>query len=106
MSPYRIILIILISAIITFILRALPFIVFNGKIKMPDALERLGKVLPSAIMAVLIVYCLKDVPSDILNTGSPKLLAVLAVVISYRLKKNTFLSIILGTGLYMILITL
>ncbi len=106
MSPYRIILIILISAIITFILRALPFIVFNGKIKMPDALERLGKVLPSAIMAVLIVYCLKDVPSDILNTGIPKLLAVLAVVISYRLKKNTFLSIILGTGLYMILITL
>lgn len=56
MSPYRIILIILISAIITFILRALPFIVFNGKRKMPDALERLGKVLPSAIMAVVISY--------------------------------------------------
>lgn len=48
-----------VSAVVTFALRALPFVIFNGKRQMPEMLVKLGKVLPATIMAVLIVYCLK-----------------------------------------------
>ena len=55
---------ILLSAVITFFLRALPFLIFNGKNSLPDKVSALGKVLPSAIMAVLIVYCLISIVSS------------------------------------------
>ena len=67
---------------------------------MPDWLQKLGEMLPSAIMAVLIIYCLKDVPDDFTGVGIQKLLAVLVVVISYHFKRSTFLSIFLGTAAY------
>ena len=63
-----------------------------------------GGMLPSAIMAVLIIYCLKDVPDDFTGVGIQKLLAVLVVVISYHFKRSTFLSIFLGTAAYMLLL--
>ena len=54
-----------VSAAISFLLRALPFLLFHGDRKMPEWLARLGSVLPSAIMAVLIVYCLRGAKSDV-----------------------------------------
>ena len=88
----------------TFFLRALPFLAFGGSQKMPDWLDRLGKTLPSAIMAVLIVYCLKDVGSDVVHIGLPKIAAVVIVALSYKLKHNTLVSIAVGTAGYMILL--
>lgn len=68
---------------------------------MPDWLDRLGKTLPSAIMAVLIVYCLKDVGSDVVHIGLPKIAAVVIVALSYKWKHNTLVSIAVGTaGIY------
>ena len=96
MSLY-VVLAIFISALITFSLRALPFLLFSGDRRMPDWLSRLGAVLPSAIMAVLIVYCLKGVKSDIIGTGIPSAIAVLVVALSFKWKHNTFLSILSGT---------
>ena len=103
MSLY-VVLAILISALVTFSLRALPFLLFSGDRKMPDWLSRLGAVLPSAIMAVLIVYCLKGVKSDIIGTGVPSAIAVLVVALSYKWKHSTFLSILFGTAVYMVLL--
>ncbi len=103
MSLY-VILAIFIAAVVTFSLRALPFLLFSGNRKMPDWLSRLGAVLPSAIMAVLIVYCLKGVKSDIIGTGVPSAIAVLVVALSYKWKHNTFLSILFGTAVYMLLL--
>ena len=60
MNTERILITITVSALCTFFLRALPFLAFSGAQKMPDWLDRLGKTLPSAIMAVLIVYCLSS----------------------------------------------
>ena len=60
-----------VSAVITFGLRALPFVLFRGGRSMPDWMKRLGQILPSAIMAVLIVYCLKGAKSDLIGTGIP-----------------------------------
>ena len=96
MSTWQIIGIILMSACITVLLRALPFLIFNGNKTLPKPVQTLGRYLPPAIMAVLIVYCLKD------GTGVWQLLAVVVVAVSYKWKHNTFLSILLGTVCYMV----
>ena len=100
MSTERILIMIAVSALCTFFLRALPFLAFGGSQKMPDWLDRLGKTLPSAIMAVLIVYCLKDVGSDVVHIGLPKIAAVVIVALSYKWKHNTLVSIAVGTAGY------
>ena len=97
---------ILTSAVITLGLRAFPFLVFGKQRRMPDKLVRLGDMLPSAIMAVLVVYCLKDIPAQPIKTGVPQLLGVAIVALTYRWKRNTLLSIALGTVGYMLLIHL
>lgn len=104
MSTGRILIVILISAILTFFLRALPFLFFRGEKRMPEKLAYLGSILPSAIMAVLIVYCLKDIGGDWLGIGIPKMLAVGFVALTYKWKHNTLLSILGGTVGYMILL--
>ena len=48
---------------------------------MPVWLDKLGQILPSAIMAVLIIYCLKDVGDDFGRIGISKILAVIVVAI-------------------------
>ena len=93
---------IMVSAVITFGLRALPFVIFRGEHSMPEWMKRLGKILPSAIMAVLIIYCLKGAKSNPIGMGIPGLVAVLVVSVSYKWKHNTFLSIIAGTVVYMV----
>ena len=107
---------ILIAFAITFSLRALPFALFSGNRKMPEKLDQLGKTLPATIMAVLIVYCIKDAVmslTDIAHFGWEKFAAVLVVGLVYksRLSKKylsqnmrTFLAIVIGTAAYMIFI--
>lgn len=97
-----------VSALITFGLRALPFLAFSGSRKMPASLERLGRALPSAIMAVLIIYCMKDIdiPTGGISAAVPKLLAAAVVFITYKWKHQTLVSILLGTISYMMLLRL
>mgnify|MGYP004476895829 FL=1 len=104
-NPIEILLIIVMCAVITFGLRALPFAVFRGKRKMPVWLEQLGKALPPLIMAVLIVYCLRDITTDPKNIGIAQMAGVLATAISYKWKNNTLLSIISGTAVYICMIS-
>lgn len=100
-EPIEIIGIILLCACITFGLRALPFVVFRGNRTMPVWLERLGKALPPLIMAVLVVYCLKDSTTDPGHTGIAQAVGVLATAISYKWKHNTLLGIVAGTAVYL-----
>lgn len=91
-----------VSALCTLLMRALPFLFFRGDRPLPAWLERLGKVLPSAIMAVLVVYCLKDAVLSPRDNALPQALGVAAVALSYRWKHNTLLSILLGTATVML----
>lgn len=91
-----------ISAICTFALRALPFLVTGYRKVQSEKIAFLGRILPPAIMAILLVYCLKDVPSDIHTIGIPKIAGVFTTGLSYVWKHNTFLSVILGTVVYMV----
>ena len=93
---------VLVSAACTLFMRALPFLFFRGNKPLPAWLERQGKVLPSAIMAVLVVYCLKDAVLAPRENALPQALGVAVVALSYRWKHNTLLSILLGTVAVMI----
>ena len=105
MNTARSFLLIAIVAAVTAALRFLPFIIFRGK-KTPDLILYLGKVLPYAIMGMLVVYCFKDTTVISFPFGLPELIAGATVVIAHLVKRNTLLSIISGTVVYMILIQL
>lgn len=96
--------IIVVCALTTLCTRALPFLIFGGKKEVPAVIQYLGKVLPCAIMAILVVYCLKGINLLTGNHGLPELLAVALVVGLHVWKKNTLLSIGLGTAFYMFLV--
>lgn len=99
-------LIIFVVSICTILLRALPFLIFGGKKEVPQTIQYLGKVLPPAIMAVLVVYCLRGVSILEGNHGIPEFVSVFLVAGLHLWKKNILLSIGLGTICYMILIQL
>lgn len=91
-------------ALVTALLRFLPFWIFGENRKTPALITYLGKVLPYAIMGMLVVYCLKDV--DMIHTpfGIPELLGCAVVALLHIWKRNTLLSIGGGTAFYMLLI--
>lgn len=94
--------VVLISGFITGLLRFLPFIAF-GK-RRPEFILYLGRVLPYSVMAMLVVYCLKGVNLFAGSHGIPEAIAVIVVVMLHIWRRNTLLSIIAGTGLYMFLV--
>lgn len=94
---------ILVMALVTAVLRFLPFVIFSGK-ETPKLITDLGKVLPYAVMGMLVVYCLKGVSFASLSGFMPEMIASVTVVLTYLWKKNTLFSIITGTAFYMFLI--
>ena len=96
--------IVLICAGVTLALRAMPFLFFGGKGGVPKLIAVLGRTLPSAIMAALVVYCLKGIPYGSFADGAKKLAAAVVVVVLHVWRRNTLLSIAGGTAVYMLLI--
>lgn len=94
------ILLILIIAVVTFMTRLLPFVAFENKSY--PIIEYLGDVLPYSIMAMLVVYCLKNVNLLQGNHGICEIIGVMSVVVLHVWKRNTLLSIIGGTLIYML----
>lgn len=92
-------------ALVTALIRFAPFAVFrNGKT--PKLIAGLGKALPYAAMAMLVVYCLKDIRFTDASEFLPELIACLVVGILHIWKRNTLLSILSGTLCYMALVQL
>ena len=95
-----------VAALVTAAIRFLPFIIFNGSRKTPPIIERLSRTLPYAIMAMLVVYCLKAVSFSSLAGFLPSLIACAVVVCMHVWKRNTLVSIVSGTVCYMLLVQL
>ena len=95
---------ILVMAAVTALLRFLPFLVFPGGRKRPQIITYLGTVLPYSVMAMLVIYCLKNVSVLAAPFGLPEFIAVAAVIMLHVWKRNNLLSIGAGTALYMFLI--
>ncbi|TQI67641.1 branched-chain amino acid transporter permease [Clostridium sp. KNHs216] len=86
--------------------RFLPFILFPANKPTPKYVQYLGKVLPAAVLGMLVIYCLKDVNILAGSRGIPELIAIAAVVVLHFWKKQMLLSIAGGTIVYMLLIQL
>ncbi len=90
----------------TMLTRFLPFIIFSNDKPTPAYIQYLGKVLPSAIFAMLVVYCLKDVSFISGSYGLPEIIAIAFTIIIHLWKRKTLLSIASGTIIYMLLVQL
>ena len=96
--------IVAVAALVTMATRFLPFLLFGSGRKTPDIITYLGKVLPDAIMGMLVVYCFKDVHFTSAPFGIPELLACAVVAALHVWKRNSLLSIGVGTVFYMVLV--
>ena len=86
--------------------RFLPFLLLGDKRETPAFVSYLGKVLPYAIMGMLVVYCLKGVSVTRLSSVLPAALGVGITTGLHLWKRNTLISIIGGTVAYMLLVQL
>ncbi len=93
-----------VTALATMITRFLPFILFPEGKKYPKIIDYLSKVLPPAMMGLLVINCLKNVSVFESSRGIPEAAAILSVVIIHIWRRNVLLSIALGTALYMFLV--
>ncbi len=93
-------------ALVTALLRFLPFLIFGENRTTPPLITYLGQVLPFSIMGMLVVYCLKDVSFVSGSFGIPQILGCAVVALLHIWKRNTLLSIGAGTVCYMLLVQL
>ncbi len=88
----------------TMLTRFLPFLVFRPKRPTPRYIQYLGRVLPGAIFAMLIIYCLRDVSLLQGSHGLPELIAIAVTASLHLWKRQMLLSIAGGTICYMLLV--
>ena len=95
-------LLVAVMAATTWLLRFLPFLLFRRRV--PRYVLYLGRVLPAAIIGMLVVYCLRDVDLAAATHGAPELIAAATVVALQRWKRSSLVSILGGTAVYMALV--
>lgn len=107
MSPQTIpqqVITILLCAAATMLTRFLPFLLFGHSDHVPPIITYLGKALPSAVFAMLVMYCLKNVSITVSPFGIPELIGITATALIHLWKRNTLLSMFTGTLFYMLVI--
>ncbi len=102
MSILRPAILVAVMSAVTILLRALPFLLIRGET--PPYIAYLGRVLPPAIIGMLVIYCLKDVQPGDPAQLVPAVLGAAAVVALQAWKRNSLLSILAGTLVYMVLV--
>ena len=95
---------IIVMAAVTLLTRALPFLLFDRGENPPKVVLYLGRVLPPAVIAMLIVYCLRTMSFSVPANWVPAVAAGLVTVGLHLWKRNDLLSIFGGTVLYMFLV--
>ncbi len=93
-------------ALATQITRWTPFLVFSGDRRLPKVVEDLGRLLPPAMMGLLVVYSLRNTQLLTGSHGLPEAIAVAVTAGLHLWKRSTLLSILAGTAVYMLLVQL
>lgn len=88
----------------TAFLRFLPFLIINKSLSENKYIQFLGKILPYSMIALLVVYCLKDINIIKFPYAIPELISIAVIVILHVIKRNVLISIGVGTVLYMFLV--
>ena len=100
------VLVIVVTALVTMFLRFVPFLLFGGKRETPAYISYLGRLLPYAVMAMLVVYCLRNISFLSATFGVPELISCAVVALLHVWKRSSILSILGGTACYMLLVQL
>lgn len=103
MNVRSVVTVFIVCALITYFYRALPFLFFS-KVKVPAVLDKLKDILPAAFMAILVVYCFKSVPSASFDEVMYLATGALTTFLVHLWKRNTILSVVFGTAVYMFLL--
>lgn len=98
--------IVAVAALVTALIRFLPFIVFGKGRKTPAIIEKLGRVLPYAVMGMLVVYCIKDISFTDASGYIPIVISCAVVTVLHFWRRNTLISIVGGTVCHMLLVQL
>lgn len=95
---------IVVMALITFALRALPFVA-AGLLRRHRLIRALGRFLPAAILALLLIHTLVGfIRQDAPTVGAwPALIAILVTAGLQWRWHHALLSIFAGTGVYVLL---
>lgn len=103
MSAYVLVTLIL-TALTTYAIKILPFLIFNAKRAAPNIVLYLGRVLSSGVVGMLIVYGIKDGSFSTPPYGLNEILAILSVVVLHGSLRIFVLSVAGGTAVYMFLV--
>ena len=88
----------------TAFLRFLSFLIINKSLSENKYVQFLGKILPYSMIALLVVYCLKDINIIKFPYGIPELISIAVIVVLHIIKRNVLISIGTGTIIYMFLV--
>lgn len=94
----------LIIAVATLIIRFLPFIIIRNSIAERRYIKFLGDMMPYSMIALLVIYCLKDVNLIKYPYGIPELISIAIIIVLHIFKRNVLISIGAGTIIYMFLV--
>ncbi|AVZ40917.1 branched-chain amino acid ABC transporter [Dietzia sp. JS16-p6b] len=88
--------------VVTVALRAAPFVALT-RLRDSSLVRYLGRTMPAGVMAVLVVYTLRDTSAELGSwlPATAALALTLAVHLAFR---RAAVSIILGTAAYMVLL--
>ncbi len=104
LTPVQTLIMIAAVALGVIVSRFLPFVLFPEGRAIPPFVAYLGRMLPPAMMGLLVVYCMKGASVTRYPYGIPEFAAG-AVVAGLQLwKGKPLLSIGLGTMVYMVLV--
>lgn len=101
----RVLIMIFLSSLTTFLIRSTPFLFFSKK-EIPDLIKYFGKYLPFALMPLLVIFAIRNINLMVYPYGLPEIIASLSVIIFHAKFRKLFLSISIGTFIYMVLIQL
>ena len=94
----------LIIVFATVIIRFLPFIIIRKSIAERKYIKFLGDMMPYSMIALLVIYCLKEVNLIKYPYGIPELISIAIIIILHIIKRNVLISIGVGSVIYMILV--
>ncbi len=106
MTTVQVLVTVAVIALVTFLTRVFPFLLFPSGKKTPQFVVYLGAVLPYAVIGMLVVYCFKGVSVTAWPYGIPEAVAAAFVVLIHKWRHNLLLSIGGGTAVYMALVQL
>lgn len=92
-----------VMALVTVLLRFLPFLIFSREAVTPPYISYLGGALPPAIIGMLVVYCLRDVSFTGGSYALPEAAAVLVTAATEAWRRDSLTGILAGTVVYMML---